>query len=327
MHQKFGRRSSFHIIATCMIGIGMHASAMAATASFPSKPIRIIAPFSVGSGVDTIARIYADELSRQFKVPVIVENKEGAGGMIGSAFAAKLPADGYNMLLATTPFVVAPITQRNVSYDPIKDFDAVARIATNPLAFVISTKVPVKTMGELISYAKENPGKLTYASSGIGTPSQLEMESLKSQLGLDILEIPYKSNAQALTDLLAGTVSIYYTVQSTSLSNMKSGALRALAVGSTEKTQALPEVPTVADSAHLPGYEAVVWYGLVAPKGTPKDLIAKLESGLAEASKSADVIRKIRSNGFEPSVLGAADFQNQMEEESEKWASFTGKTK
>ena len=245
--------------------------------------------------------------------------------MIGSALAARLPADGYSMLLATTPFVVAPITQRNVSYDPIKDFDAVARIATNPLAFVINAKVPAKNMGELISYAKANPGKLTYASSGLGTPSQLEMESLKSQLGLDILEIPYKSNAQALTDLLAGTVSIYYTVQSTSLSNMKSGALRALAVGSTAKTQALPDVPTVAESANLPGYEAIVWYGLVAPKGTPQDRIAILQRGLEQASKSEDVIKKIRNNGFEPSVLGSADFQKQMVNEGEKWATFTGK--
>jgi len=325
MSKKSSHQSLTQFAAVCTLAIGMPAMALAADATFPSKPIRIIAPFSVGSGVDTIARIYADELSKELKVPVIVENKEGAGGMIGSALAARLPADGYSMLLATTPFVVAPITQRNVSYDPIKDFDAVARLATNPLAFVINAKVPAKNMGELISYAKANPGKLTYASSGLGTPSQLEMESLKSQLGLDILEIPYKSNAQALTDLLAGTVSIYYTVQSTSLSNMKSGALRALAVGSTEKTQALPDVPTVAESAHLPGYEAIVWYGLVAPKGTSQDRIAILQRGLENASKSEDVIKKIRNNGFEPSVLGAAEFQKQMVDEGEKWATFTGK--
>lgn len=297
---------------------GLHAAQANAQAAFPSKTIRIIAPFSAGSGVDTIARLYARRLSEQMHVPVVVENKEGAGGMIGAAYAAKLPADGYSMLVATTPFVVGPISQGNVSYDPIKDFAAVARIATNPLALAVNPAVPAKTMKELVAYARTNPGALTYASSGPGTPSQLEMESLKSQLGVDIREIPYKSNGQALTDVLGGTVSMYYTVQSTTLANLRAGKLRALAVGAPRPTQALADVPTMAEAANLPGYEALVWYGFVVPTGTPSDVVTRLHAEIARATQAPDVVDGIRKSGFESSPSTSAEFATQMVKEAER---------
>jgi tripartite-type tricarboxylate transporter receptor subunit TctC len=314
----FGLKLLKALVALAAAALALQPALTQAQGSFPSKPIRIIVPFSAGSGADAISRIYAQQLSEQMHVPVVIENKDGAGGMIGAAYVAKQPADGYTLLAATTPLVVGPISQGNASYDPIKDFAAVAGVANNPLAFVVGPTVPAKNMKELVAYARSNPGVLTYASSGLGTPSQLEMEALKAQLGIDIREIPYKSNAQALTDLLAGTVSIYYTVQSTSLSNLKAGKLRALAVGALHRTQALAEIPTVIEAASLPGYEALVWYGFVAPAGTPADTIARLHGEIARASQAPLVIDGIRRNGFEPALSNPSQLAADMSKEAQK---------
>lgn len=286
--------------------------------TFPSKPIKIVAPFSPGSGVDAISRIYARYLGELLKSSVIVENREGAGGMIGSAWAGKQPADGYTLLLATTPFVVGPISQGNAGYDPIKDFVPVARIATNPLALTVNPGVPARSMNELVAYAKANPGRLTYASSGPGTPSELEMEYLKSRLDIDIREIPYKSNAQALSDTIAGTVSMYYTVQSTGLGNVQAGKLRALAVGSAQRTQALPDSPTIAESTGLQGYEAQIWYGLVAPAGTPANIVERLNDAIIRVAKSPDVMRDVRKLGFEASPSTPSEFGQTIAREADK---------
>ncbi|MCK9512997.1 MAG: tripartite tricarboxylate transporter substrate-binding protein [Pigmentiphaga sp.] len=290
----------------------------ASEAEFPTKALRIVAPFSAGSGVDAIARVFAQQLSEQMGVPVVVENREGAGGMIGSAYAAKLPADGYSMLVATTPFVVGPIMQNNTSYDPIQDFAAVSRLAVNPLALTVHAGLPAKTMAELIAYAKDNPGELTYASSGPGTPSQLEMEGLKRRLDLDIREIPYRSNAQALTDMIAGTVDMYYTVQSTSLGNVQAGQVRALAVASPEPTLALPGVPTMAEAASLPGYESLVWYGFVVPEGTPANIVQRLNREVAQAAAVPRVTEAVQKLGFEIAPSSSEAFDEQMRVEAER---------
>jgi tripartite-type tricarboxylate transporter receptor subunit TctC len=298
-----------------------------AWAQASAKPIRIIAPFSAGSGVDAIARIYARHLSELLKTSVVVENKEGAGGMIGAAYAGKQAADGTTLLVATTPFVVGPISQGNAGYDPLKDFTAVARIATNPLALAVNPAVPAKNMRELIAYAKSNPGVLTYASSGPGTPSQLEMEFLKARLGVDIREIPYKSNAQALTDTIGGTVNMYYTVQSTTLANIQAGKLKALAVGSAQRTTALPDAPTVSEASGLAGYEAQVWYGFVVPSGTPADVVARLNAAVVRTAQQPDVMEEVKKLGFEPSPSTPAEFAGTMGREAEKATAMLKATK
>lgn len=309
-------RRALSIFAMC--ALSAHALSAAAQGAFPSKPIRIVAPFSAGSGVDAIARIYARSLAEELKTSVVVENRDGAGGMIGSAYAAKQPADGYTLLVATTPFVVGPISQSNAGYDPLKDFMAVARVATNPLALAVNPKVPAKTLGELVTYARANPGKLTYASSGPGTPSQLEMEHLKSRLHIDIREVPYKSNAQALTDTIGGTVDMYYTVQSTTLSNVHGGKLKVLGVGALRRTQALPDAQTIAEAVGLSGYEAQVWYGFVVPAGTPADVVARLNAAVVRTAQQPEVIAEVRKLGFEPSPSSAAEFTRTMTQEAEK---------
>ena len=306
------RRTAVAVLTVLAFGTALHVGSAQADTAFAPKQIRIVAPFSAGSGVDSIARLYARRLGEQLKIPVIVENREGAGGMIGAAYAARLPADGQTLLVATNPFVVAPVTMGNASYDPLSDFVAVGRIAVNPLALTVNPSVPARSMKELISYARANPGLLTYASSGLGTPSQIEMEGLKARLGLDIREVPYRSNAQALTDLIGGTVSMYYTVQSTSLGNVQAGQVRALAVASPNPTQALPGVPIMAEAAELPGYEAMVWYGFVAPKGTPDSIVQRLHQEVVNAAQSVEVASGVKQLGFEMSLSGPQAFDAQM---------------
>jgi tripartite-type tricarboxylate transporter receptor subunit TctC len=220
--------------------------------------------------------------------------------------------------VATTPFVVGPLTQGNGGYDPLKDFTPVARIATNPLLLAVNPGVPAKTMRDLIAYARANPGKLTYASSGPGTPSQLEMEALKSQLGISIREIPYKSNAQALSDTIAGTVDMYYTVQSTSLGNVQAGKLRALAVGSLQRSQALPDVPTIAEAAGLSGYESLVWYGFVTPAATSAVAVQKLNEAITRVTQQAGMQEEIRKLGFEPAPSSPAEFTATMRRDADR---------
>ncbi len=317
-HHSPARRSLFSVLALLAIGAGLHSATARADGDFPPRQIRIVAPFSAGSGVDSIARLYARRLGEQLKVPVIVENREGAGGMIGAAYAARLPADGQTLLVATTPFVVGPVTMGNAAYDPLKDFVAVGRIAVNPLALTVNPTVPARSMMELIDYARANPGLLTYASSGPGTPSQLEMEALKAKLGIDIREVPYRSNAQALTDLIGGTVSMYYTVQSTSLGNVRAGQVRALAVASPAPTQALPGVPVMAEASGLPGYEAMVWYGFVMPKGTPDEIVKRLHQEVVDAARSPEVSAGVSQLGFETSLSEPQAFAAQMAAEFDR---------
>ncbi|MGE4243146.1 Bug family tripartite tricarboxylate transporter substrate binding protein [Ramlibacter sp.] len=306
--------------ASLALGLALPLVPGMAGAQGAGKPIKIVAPFSVGSGVDSISRIYARVLGEQLGVPVVVENRDGAGGMIGAAYASKQPADGTTLLLATTPFVVGPITQGNAGYDPLKDFAAVARIATNPLALAVNPNVPAKNLRELVAYAKANPGKLTYASSGPGTPSQLEMEVLKAQLGVDIREIPYKSNAQALTDTIAGTVDMYYTVQSTTLANIQGGRLKALAVGALKRTSALPETPTVSEASGLRDYEAQVWYGIVVPAATPADVVRRINAAILKAAQMPEVVDEVKKLGFESSASSPADFVSTMTREADRAA-------
>jgi tripartite-type tricarboxylate transporter receptor subunit TctC len=314
---RLSRRALFPLALGALFAYALPAVAQG---TFPSKPVKIVAPFSAGSGVDAIARIYARYMADDLKTPIIVENREGAGGMIGAGYAAKQPADGYTLLVATTPFVVGPISQSNTGYDPVKDFVAVGRMAINPLALAVNPRVPAKTMRELVAYAKANPGKLTYASSGPGTPSQLEMEDLKSRLGVDIREIPYKSNAQALTDTIAGTVDMYYTVQSTTLANVQGGKLKVLGVGALRRTQALPEAQTIEEAAGLAGYEAQVWYGFVVPAGTPADVVARLNAAIVRTTQKREVVEEVRKLGFEPSPSTATEFTRTISLEAEKTA-------
>ncbi len=293
--------------------------------AFPSRALKIVVPFGAGTGSDILARTIGAKLSEAIGQPVVIENREGAGGLIGTRAVLSAPADGYTLLMAANPFVVSPVLYETAPYDALKDFVPVAQVTVVPNMLVVNSQVPVKTARELIAYAKAHPGKLTYASSGVGTPSELEMEMLKSLLGLDVLEVPYKSTAQAMTDVMGGQVALYYPTLPAALPNVKAGRLRALGVGSERRAPQAPEVPTLAEALDLPGYRAQTWYGFVVRAGTPPAVAAKLGAEIERALRAPDVRERIAALGGEPATGSVDDFSKQMRAEAAKWTQLVRK--
>src|SRR5882724_7025452 len=254
----------------------------AAAAQYPARPVRFIVPSAVGGGTDIIARAISLKLSESLGQQFVVENRPGAGQMIGIELAAKAPADGYTILMAASTLAINPIMYKNVPYDPVRDFAPITQAATLANVIVVHPSLPVKSIAELIAYAKAHPGQLNFASAGIGTSPQMSIELFKSMAGIDMVHIPYKGSAPGVVDLLAGQVLVMAPNLLTALPHIKSGKLRALAVTSAKRTEALPEVPTVAE-AGVPGYASTQWYGVLAPAGTPPQIVARLHDGIVQA--------------------------------------------
>jgi tripartite-type tricarboxylate transporter receptor subunit TctC len=291
----------------------------AAADAYPSKPIRMIVAYGPGSGADIVARILAQKLGEQMNVSVYIENRDGGGGVIGTTVAAKSPPDGYTILLAPTTLTVSPSMQGTPPYDPVKDFTAVTKVAVLPMAVVTAQNAPYKTLPELIAYAKANPGKLMYATSGKGSPSHLEMELLKQRYALDISDVPYKSFGQAITDTMNGQVSFYFPTFPSALSHIKDGRVRGLATGAPNRSEQAPELPTVAEALGLAGYEVSVWYGVVAPSGTAPEIVAKLNDQIQTALKSPEVQDRIMKTGAQVSVASSDKFAEMIRAETGKW--------
>lgn len=289
----------------------------AAAQAFPAKPVRIIVPFGPGSGADIIARILADKLGEQMNASFVVENRDGAGGSIGTTLVAKSPPDGYTLALIPSSYTVNLLP--TAPYDPVKDFEHVARVASLPLVLVASQDAPFKTFAELIAYAKANPGKLNYANSGRGATTHLEMELLKKRYQLDVQDIPYKSFNTAIADVITGRVAFYYPAFPAVIPFIKSGQVRALGVGSEKRSEHIPDVPTMAEAANAPGYQAGTWYGILAPAGTPAAVVKVLDSNLALALKSSDVQKRFAGANVSVDYESAAKFRKTVEEETAKW--------
>lgn len=302
-----------------LLVVALAAPAVALAQAFPSKPIKIIVPFGAGSGTDLLARVVGERLSETLGQPVVAENREGAGGMVGAQATQKSPADGYTIMMAANPFVVAPHLQAKLPYDVIRDFAPVAKLGVLPMALVTSSASPYRSVTELVAFAKANPGKLNYANSGKGSPSHLETEMIKQTLGLQIQDIPYKSVGQAMTDTLAGVVGIYFPVVPAALGHHNAGKLRILGIGSRKRISQAPEVPTLAEALGKPGYEANVWYGFVAPAGTPQDAIAKLQDAILKALAHPVARERIEKSGTEIEAGSAADFGALLKRENDKW--------
>jgi len=300
--------------------IGITLPALALAQAFPSKPIKIIVPFGAGSGTDLLARIVGERISETLGVPVVAENREGAGGLVGATATQKSPADGYTIMMAANPFVVAPHLQAALPYDVSRDFAPVAKIGVLPMALVTASSSPYRTVAELVEYAKANPGKLNYANSGKGSPSHLEMELIKQNLGLQIQDIPYKSVGQAMTDTLGGQVALYFPTVPAAYAQHKSGKLRILGIGSRKRATQAPEVPTLAEALGRPGYEANVWYGFVAPAGTPREAIAKLSDAIIRAMDHPPVRERIEKSGTDIETGSAEVFGALLKRENDKWA-------
>jgi tripartite-type tricarboxylate transporter receptor subunit TctC len=291
----------------------------AAAQGYPNKPIRIIVAYAGGAGVDVAARIVAERLSQSMKAQVYVENRDGAGGLIGTMTAAKAAPDGYTLLMASSPVTVLHFLQPEPTYDPVKDFTAVARVSLHPLVLVTSTKSRYTSFNDLIAAIKANPGKLNYATSGKGSSSHLEFELLKQRYGLDIPDVPYKSFATAITDTITGRADLFLSAYSAALPHIKSGSVRALAMSSQKRSELLPDVPTLAELTGDPNYEASVSYGLLAPVGTPNEIVVRLAQEVAKVANDPATAERIRAIGGEPAVLGPAQYGAQVKAETEKW--------
>jgi tripartite-type tricarboxylate transporter receptor subunit TctC len=293
---------------------------LAGAQTYPTKPIRIVVPFPPGGATDILARDVAQKLSESFGQQVIVDNRPGAGGNIGSELVARSAPDGYTLEMGTvgTHAINASLYSK-MPYDHVKDFVPVILVAGVPNVLVVNPAVPANSVAELIAYAKANPGKLNFASSGAGTSIHLSGELFKVMAGVQMTHIPYKGSAPALQDLLGGQVQLMFDNLPPSLPQIKAGKLRALAVTSLTRAPALPDVPTVAE-AGLPGFEASSWFGILAPAGTPPAIVAKLNAEIAKWLATPEAKEKLSKQGANAAGGSPEDFARHIAAETTKWA-------
>ena len=288
------------------------------TSGFPSRALKIVVPLSAGGPTDTLARIIAQPLSRRLGQPVVIENRPGAGGNIGAEVVAKAPADGYTLFLGTSgPLSINSSLYGKLNYDPIKDFSPISSIASAPFVIAANPLLPVHNIAQLIEAARHAPGKLN-AGSVTGSAAQLATELFKSAAQIEIAHIPYKGAAPATNDLIAGQIDLSFASTPGVLPQIRAGKLQALAVTSPQRLNQLPEVPTVAESG-FPGFEASVWYGLVAPASTPQKIIQRLSIELSAVLKDKSVLEQLTNNYFIPTRSTPEQFANFIKSETGKW--------
>ena len=285
---------------------------------YPAKPIRIVVGFTAGTATDTMARIIGAKLNESWKVPVVVENREGAAGTISAGMAARATPDGYTLYIASTTLIVTPIFITNVPYNALKDFSPISLMIDVPTVLVVSPQLPIRSVKDLINLAKASPGTINYASTGKGTASHLAAELLNSMAGIKVTEVPYKVNAQAMSDVSSKQVEMYYPNLILALPYIQSGRVRALAVTGAARSRAVPDIPAMAES--VPGYEAANWYGLVAPAHTPGKVIGKINSEVTRILNLPDV--RERLDLFGADVIGGSpeDLAKRMKSGYVKWA-------
>jgi tripartite-type tricarboxylate transporter receptor subunit TctC len=306
-------------VASLCVAALLQAGAASAQA-WPAKPIRLMVPFPPGGSTDIVARIVAQKLGERLGQPLVIENRGGAGGTIGTALIAKSAPDGYNLAIASTStHVVAPGVYAKLEYDPIKDFAPVGLMAISPYLLVVNPSVPAKSVKDLVALARSQPGKLTYASAGVGSTTQLAMEMLKAASGTYVLHIPYNGNGPAGTAVVAGQVDILFGSLPALLSFAKSGRVRALAVGTPKRSPALPEVPTVAESGYA-GFDASLWLAIVAPAGTPQPIVERLNKELNALVAAADTREAFDKAGTEPLTGTPADLAAMIRDGVPKYA-------
>lgn len=294
-------------------------TALDAAAQYPAKPIHIVVPSAPGDGSDLTARLISDQLSQALGQPVIVENKLGAGGVVGTEYAARQPADGYTLIMANAgSHSINAALYSKLSYDPAKDFTPVALVSVSPNMLTVNPSLPVKSVGEFIAYAKANPGVINYASGGNGSSAHLSAELFKTMSGIKMNHIPYKGSTPALTDLIGGQVQVMIGNLPPMLPHVKGGKLRALAVTTTKRYPGLPDVPTVAESG-LAGFETVAWFGLFAPAGTPKEIVARLNREVNTIIARPDVREKLLAMGMEPSPGTPEEYGARQASDIAKW--------
>ncbi|WP_162583558.1 tripartite tricarboxylate transporter substrate binding protein [Variovorax sp. PBS-H4] len=307
-----------HLAILLALCLPVAAAAQGAT-DFPSKPIRIVVPFPAGGATDAAARLVATQMSEKWGQPVVVDNRAGAGGNVGSDLVAKSAPDGYTLVMGVTgSHAINTSLYSRMPYDPVADFVPISQVAVVPNVLVVHPSVPAKNLDELVALAKREPGRLNYASLGNGTAAHLGMEMLKSAAGIDVTHVPYKGSAPAVTDLLAGQVHMMVDGLPSALPHIKAGKLRAIALTSLHRAPSVPDLPTIAE--RYPGFYADAWSGLFAPKGTPQPVVDKLSAEVQRILKLPEVREKLAALGAEPVGSTQAEFAAHVKREIDKWA-------
>ena len=318
------RRKTLSVLTLSLVSLlgGLAASqalAQASSAAWPTRPVKIIVPFAAGGPADVYARVIAQRLTESLGQPFVVDNKPGAGSVIGTDIAAKSAADGYTLLLMSNAHTVNETLIPNKPFGLMKDFVAVAPINYSDLVLVANPAVPAANIKELLALAKAQPGKLNYASSGPGTPYHMAGELFKSMADVYLVHIPYRGSSGARTDVMGGQVDVMFDAVTTMAEQVKSGRVKALATTGKQRSEVLPNVPTLSESG-VPGYEATIWLGLMAPRGTPPAVVSKLNEGVSKAVNSPETKQLWAKQGAVPMTMSPAAFDNYIQLDINKWA-------
>lgn len=295
--------------------------ASATSGPYPTKPIRLVVPYAAGGASDVLARIIGPKLGEALGQQIVVDNRGGGGGVLGSDLVAKAPPDGYTLVLANVAtHAINTSLYSKMPYDPAKDFAPITLVATGPTLLVVNPAMPVKTLSELLGYARENPGRVNFASAGVGTTQHLAGELLKMKTGVQIVHVPYKGGGPALADLLGGQVQMMFPNIPPVQPFVRAGKLRAIAVASTKRWPTMPDIPTVAEAANLDGFDISTWFGILAPAGTPADIVRKLHGAIVEVVSTPEMRARLANEGLEPLSNTPEAFARYIREQEAKWA-------
>ena len=287
-------------------------------ADYPERPVRVIVTFPAGGGTDIVARMIFQKVAARMAASFVIDNRGGAGGTIGTDLAAKAQADGYTVAVVSGSHTINPNLYKKLAFDAVRDFAPVAMLVTGPGLLVVHPSLPARNVKELIAVAKKRPGELLYASAGNGTPPHLAAELFKTMAGINIVHVPYKGNAQAMTDLIAGQESLSFPTVPSALPHVQTHRLRALGVTSAKRAAGLPNIPTIAE-AGVAGYEASAWYGVLAPAGTPPGIVSKLHSEIQAVLRAPDIVEKLAAQGLEAAADTPDEFARFIAAELAKW--------
>jgi tripartite-type tricarboxylate transporter receptor subunit TctC len=304
------------LIGACLLTVAAQAQAQN---NYPARPVRIVVPSPPGGGTDIVARVLGQYLSKSMGQQFIVENRPGAGNMIGIESVARAAPDGYTLLMVPSTLALNQVMYKKVSYDPIRDFAPITQTVTAPNVLLVNAALPVKSVTDLIALAKQKPGQLTYSTPGTGTSPHMAMELLKSMAGIDLQHIPYRGTAPAVTDVISGQITATFANAFTAKPAIDSGGARPLGVSGLKRVGALPDVPPIAEVG-VPKFEATQWYGLLAPAGTPPEIVTRLYQEAAQALKTQDMKDKLAADGGEPVGSTPAEFAALIKAELAKWA-------
>lgn len=305
-------------VGLCVAALATALTQTAQAQSYPQRQVTVVVPIGAGGGVDATGRLYAEKLGERLKVPVVVENKTGAGGMVGTDYVAKSAPDGHTILVMETSAVLQKWLHKEVPFDVVSDFTPIARVAISPLILIANPSFAPNNVRELIALAKSQPGKLSAGTPGIGTPHHLALLMLNAFAKIDIVNVPYRGAALALNDLLAGQIPMSWAAPTAAMPHVVAGKLKALGVASGKREPALPNIPTIAENG-VPGFDLEIFFGIAVPSKTPPDVVARLSKEIAEISAQPDVQERIRKFGLTPSYADSAAFRAEVRDDHERF--------